>query len=151
MYSICYTRPDTVFMLTVCFTKSGVSSQLVKKTFIWEWYLFSDQVEKVRYSLLKSNNIRYNTLGCWVFATEDSSTKCLMFQVSFFFHKILQTSLQKPFQFVFLLRFKITKMKIKSFKCPKSIKIIKKKIIYLEHQTLGIYLSHRPSNPYNIL
>ena len=43
-------EPDTVFMLTVCFTKSGVSSQLVKKTFIRLWYLFSDQVKK---SMLK--------------------------------------------------------------------------------------------------
>ena len=43
-------EPDTVFMLTVCFTKSVVSSQLVKKTFIRLWYLFSDQVKK---SMLK--------------------------------------------------------------------------------------------------
>ena len=40
-------EPDTVFMLTVCFTKSGVSSQLVKNTLIWEWYIFSDQVKKI--------------------------------------------------------------------------------------------------------
>ena len=119
-------------MLTVCFTKSGVSSQLVKKTFIWEWYLFSDQVEKVRYRLLKSNNIRCNTLGCWVFATEDSSTKCLMFQVSFFFHKILQFFLQKQFQFNFFC--KITK--IKSFEFTKVYKKIMKKNLEC-HQTLG--------------
>ena len=37
----------------------------------------------------------------------------------FFFHKILQNSLQKHFQFIF---WKITKMKIKSFECPNSIR-----------------------------
>ena len=32
-----------------------------------------------------------------------------------FFHKILQNSLRKPFQFIFVFFYKITKMKIKSF------------------------------------
>ena len=54
----------------------------------------------------------------------------------FFFHDFLQNSLQKSFQFFFLIFFKKTsKIKIKSFECPKSIKSINKK--YLEHQTLG--------------
>ena len=48
-----------------------------------------------------------------------------MFQV--FFYKILQDSLQKPFQFIFLFQYKITKMKIESFDCPKSIKDYEKK------------------------
>ena len=43
-----------------------------------------------------------------------------------FFHDSLQHSLQKSFQFIFLFLYKITKMKIKSFECPKSIKSIKK-------------------------
>ena len=33
---------------------------------------------------LKSDNLQYNTLACWVDGTNDSSTKLLMFQV--FFH-----------------------------------------------------------------
>ena len=53
----------------------------------------------------------------------------------FFFHKILQNPLQKPFKFIFYFFYKITKMKIKSFECPKSIRNNEKK--YLEHQTLG--------------
>ena len=77
---------------------------------------------------IKSVNLQYNTLVCWADGTNNSSTKCLMFQV-FFFHKILQNSLQKPFQFIFIFFYKITKMKIKSFECPKSIKNCEKKIL----------------------
>ena len=40
-----------------------------------------------------------------------------MFQVLFFFHNFLQSSLQKSFQFVFY-KFR----KIKSFECPKSVR-----------------------------
>ena len=43
-----------------------------------------------------------------------------------FFHDFLQNSLQKSFQFIFLFFYKITKIKIKSFECPKSIKSIEK-------------------------
>ena len=78
----------------------------------------------------KSVNLQYNTLvRC------SDGTKGLMFQVLFFFHKILQKFLQKPFQFIFLFFYKITKIKLKSFECPKSIKNYEKK--YLERQTLG--------------
>ena len=51
---------------------------------------------------MKSDNLQYNTLVRWADGTNASSTKCLIFQVLFFFHKILQYSLQKPFQFTFL-------------------------------------------------
>jgi hypothetical protein len=33
----------------------------------------------------KSKNIQYNTLACWIAGTNDSSTKCLIFQALFFF------------------------------------------------------------------
>ena len=88
-------------------------------------YKISD--EQMAESLLKSDNLQYNTLGRWVDGPNNSSTKRLMFQVSFFFHKILQNSLQKPFQFIFLFFYKITKMKIKSFECQKYIRNYEKK------------------------
>ena len=44
----------------------------------------------------------------------------------FFFHDLLQNSLQKSFQFIFLFFYEITKIKIKSFYCPKSIESIKR-------------------------
>ena len=50
----------------------------------------------------KSDNLQYNTLVRWFAGTNDSSTKCLMFHVLSFFHKILQNSLQKPFQIFFI-------------------------------------------------
>ena len=50
----------------------------------------------------KSENLQYNTLVRWADGTNDSSTKHLMFQV-LFFHKLLQNSLQKPFQFIFFI------------------------------------------------
>ena len=40
----------------------------------------------------------------------------------FFFHNFLQNSLQKSFQFIFLFFYNFTKIKIKSFECPKSIR-----------------------------
>ena len=44
-------------------------------------------------------NLQYDMLVRWAHWTNDSSTKRLMFQC---FHKILQNSLQKPFQFILL-------------------------------------------------
>ena len=44
----------------------------------------------------------------------------------FFFHNFLQNSLQKLFQFIFLFFYKFTKIKIKSFECPKPISNYKK-------------------------
>jgi hypothetical protein len=44
---------------------------------------------------VKSVNLQYNMLGCLDDGTNESSTKRLMFQVSFFFHDFLQNSLQK--------------------------------------------------------
>ena len=57
---------------------------------------------------------------------------CLIDQVSdvpsiIFFHNFLQNSLQKSFQFIYLFFHNFTKMKIKSFECPKSIRNYKKK------------------------
>ena len=72
----------------------------------------------------KSDNLQYNTLGCW--------DERLIDQVSdvpsiIFFHNFLQNSLQKSFQFIFLLFHNFTKNKVKSFECPKSIKNYEKK------------------------
>ena len=47
---------------------------------------------------VQSVNLQYNTLVCWDDGTNDSWTKCLVFQVLFLSHKILQNSLKKPFQ-----------------------------------------------------
>ena len=69
---------------------------------------------------LKSVNLQYITLACLDDGTNKSSTKHLMFQVIFFFHDFLQNSLQKSFHFIFLFFYKITKIKIKSFECPKN-------------------------------
>ena len=74
--------------------------------------------------LLKSVNLQYDRLVRWDDGTNNSSTKHLMLQVLFFFHKILQNSLQKPFQFFF---YKITKMKVKSFEFLTDIRSYEKK------------------------
>ena len=95
---------------------------------------------------LKSVNLEYNTLVCWADGRNVSSTKCLSFQVlSFFFIKSCKILLQKPFQFIFLFFFyKITKMKRKSFECPKSIRNYEKKILGMSNAWLTIHLFHRP-------
>ena len=50
--------------------------------------------------------------------TRQPSVWCFKY---YFFHNFLQNSLQKSFQFIFLFLYKFTKIKIKSFECPKSI------------------------------
>ena len=73
---------------------------------------------------LKSVNLQCSTLGC----LNDGTNKYALSDVLsiIHFHDFLQNSLQNSFQFIFLFFYNITKMKIKSFQCPKSIKNIKK-------------------------
>ena len=55
----------------------------------------------------------------WADGTNVLSTKRLMFHVSYFFHNILENSLQKAFQLFFFHFFiKLQNMKLKSFECP---------------------------------
>ena len=68
----------------------------------------------------KSINLEYNTLVRWADGTNISSTMCVMFHVLFLFHKILQNSLEKPFQFIFLFFIRLWKWKEK-FWVPKFI------------------------------
>ena len=64
----------------------------------------------------------------------------------FFFHNFLQNSLQKSFQFIFLFFHKFTKIKIKSFECPKSIRNYEKKIMLGTSDAWSISRSsHLPS------
>ena len=44
-----------------------------------------------------SKNLQYNTLVHWVAGTNDSSTKCLMFQVLFFFRNFLKNLFNHTF------------------------------------------------------
>ena len=60
----------------------------------------------------------YNIIRWFAGLMGQTTCQPLMFQVLFIFHKILQNSLQKPSQFFY----KITKIKIKHFECPKSIR-----------------------------
>ena len=63
---------------------------------------------------LKSDNLQYNTL-----VDQASDVPSIIF-----FHNFLQNSLQKWFQFILFL---FTKIKIKNFECPKSIRNYEKK------------------------
>ena len=65
-------------------------------------------------------NLQYNMLGCLDDGTNESSTKRLVFQVLFFF--MISCKILCLFAYFFN---KITKVKIKSFECPKSIKSVK--------------------------
>ena len=83
-------------------------------------------------------NLQYNMLVRWADGTNDSLTKCLMFQVLFF----ISINLAKFFAKTFL--YKITKMKIKNFECLKSMRNYEKKM----SETWSMSrLSHRPSKP----
>ena len=98
------------------------------------WYriLFGLYFDYLNFILLyKSDNRQYNTMVCWVDGKNDSLTKCLMFQVLFFFIISCKFLCKNCFNFFF---YNFTK--IKSFECPKSIRNYEKKKC-LEHQTLG--------------
>ena len=84
--------------------------------------------------VIKSVNLQFDKLFRWADGTNDSLTKRLMFQVLFFFITSCKILCKIPFN-LFLFFNKISKMKIKSFECPKSIRDMRKK--YLERQTLG--------------
>ena len=75
----------------------------------------------------KSVNLQYNTLICWADGTNDSLTKCLMFQVFFllFFAKTLP---------IFFYR----------IASPRSIRNYEKKILGSSEPWLTSHLSHRP-------
>ena len=66
----------------------------------------------------KSDNLQYNLLGRW---DERLINQASDVPSIIFFHNFLQKSLQKLFKFIFLFFFNFTKIKIKSFECPKSI------------------------------
>ena len=95
----------------------------------------------------KSVNLEYNTLVCWANGKNVSLIKRLMFQALSIFHKILENYLQKPFQFIFLFSYQITKMKIKSFECLKSIRNHAKKKLGTSNAWFTIHLSRRPIEP----
>ena len=97
------------------------------------------QISEFILLVYKSVNLQYNTLGCLDDGTNELSTKYLIFFFSWF--------LAKSFQFIFLFFYKITKIKIKCFECPKSMKGIKKIILGTSDSWSTIRLSHRPSNP----
>ena len=67
-----------------------------------------------------------------------------MFQV-FFFIKSCKILCKNPFNLFFL--YKITKMKLKSFECPRSIRYYEKKILGTSDTWSTIRLSHRPRKP----
>ena len=98
-------------------------------------------------SIQESDNLQYNTLFCWFAGTNESFTMCLVFQVLFIFHNFLQNYLQKSFQFIFLSFHKFTKMKIKSFECPKSITNYKKTMLRTSDGWSTSHLSWRTSKP----
>ena len=75
----------------------------------------------------KSVNLQYITLVCLDDGTNESLNERLMFQVSFFYMISCKILCKNPFNLFSHFFYKITKIKIKSFECPKSIKSWKKK------------------------
>ena len=72
---------------------------------------------------LKFVNLQYNMLGCLNDGTNESSTKRLMFQALFFFMISCKNLCKNPSNLFSYFFYKIAKIKIKSFECPKSIKV----------------------------
>ena len=87
-------------------------------------YFIHDMFDVWNGKNLKSDNLQYNKLGRWDVRLIDQSSD---FPSIIFFHNFLENSLQKPFQFIFLLFYNFTKIKIKSFEGPKSMRNFEKK------------------------
>ena len=77
--------------------------------------------------------------------TRRPSVRCSKYYL--FFIKSCKILCQNPFNFFFKFFYKITKMKTKSFDCPKSIRNFEKKIVRTSDTWLTSLLSHRPSKP----
>ena len=91
-------------------TTDCLSLDLLKK----QKYKMRKSVITFWFNYLKSDNLQYNTLGCWVAGTNDSSTKRLIFQVLFFFIISCKILCKNHFN----LFYNFIKVKIKSFECP---------------------------------
>ena len=94
-----------------------------------------------RITVVKSINFRYNMLLRWDAGTKDSSTKRLMFKVLFFFMISCRILCKNA------LNLFVSKIKVKSSECPKSIKSLKKIILGTSDAWSMIRLSNRPSDP----
>ena len=68
--------------------------------------------------ILKSDNLQYNTLVCWFAGTNDSSTKLWCSK----YYLIFTISCKILCKITSIYFCKFTKMKIKSFECPISIR-----------------------------
>ena len=82
---------------------------------------------------VKSDNLQYNMLVCWFTGTNDTSTKCLMFQVlfcSFIISCKIICNIVSIYLFIFI---NLQKQKVLS---ALSLQEVIKKLC-LEHQTLG--------------
>ena len=78
-------------------------------------------INKLLTRIKKSVNLQYIKLGCLDDGTNESSTKSLMFQVLFFFMISFKILCKNPFNLFSYFFYKITKIKIKSFECPKAL------------------------------
>ena len=85
----------------------------------WCWSVAHHYWPRFLSDFKKSDNLQNNMLGRWVDGRNDSSTKRLMVEV-LFFSWFLAKFFAKILSIYFLIFYKITKMKIKSFECPKS-------------------------------
>ena len=103
----------------------------------------------IKKSWKDSIEIRQSTIwyaGMWANGTNDSSTKCLMFQVLyFFFIKSCEILCKNPFNLFSNFFHKITKMKIMSFECP--IRNCEKKNTWMSDACSTGCLFHRPNKP----
>ena len=129
MYLLCFKLPSTEY--TFCLFLIDLSAavqitpqfciQLVYETHFKTWILLVGPFGQLRAVMKKKKLVYLSNLKL------------------FFFHNFLQNSLQKSFQFIL---YNFTKIKIKSFECPKSKPATRCFIFnlpkwYLDHQTLG--------------
>ena len=113
------------------------------------WYLYFQWTPLNGSSSLLSRNPSIYNIIRWVAWTIGQTNRRPSVWCSkyYFFHDFLQNSLQKYFQSICLFFLKNTKIKVKSFKCPKSIKSLKKIILGTLDAWSTIRLSNRPSDP----
>ena len=107
--------------------KSNFRRDYQQKTPIFFTHPCKRQMKKI---IQKFDNLHYNAMVYWCkWLNQASDAPCI------FFHNFFQNSLQKSFQFFYYFFYEFTKIKLKTFECPTSIRNYEK-IKCLEHQTL---------------
>ena len=97
--------------------------------------------------IFKSVNLQFDTWFAGPMGQTTRRPSIWYSKYHYLFVKSCQILCKNSFNLLFLFFYKITKIKIKSFECPKAIRNYEKKILETSDAWSTSRLSHRPSKP----